>query len=693
MVNDRRRPPPRRKSSRSWRRRPLVLILIGLAVVVGAFGLFRSARAGQAALHGKGALLRAEQHLSARQLEPARAELVRAGADFERSRREIQGLARILPFARRIPLLGSQIRGVEDLSEAGVLLSAAGVRLADAASGIIEPADENQKLSDALDQLRGIQGLLRDGVATIDEATAKVDQLDGQRLVRPLGRARTDLSRRLPEFRDRATDAQDALASMITFAGGDGARRYLVLSQNPDEVRPTGGFIGTYGVLTAVDGKLSLDRYDGIETWITPRPDIVARPAERGSPLRFDTRLSQSLANVNTSPDWPQGAQLATRLWERGGEEPVQGVVSFTPAFLARILGVVGAVTLEEYGETITAANVIERLDYYTHIAPPEPGTDRKDFVAVLAQAVMSKLFDAPASQWDKLAQAFGAAFGNREAMAWSTDAEVGRVLADRGWDGSVPVTTGDFVYPAEFEYAAKHGRELRPRLRPPRRPPPRRVGPHHHDREDRQLLGSRPDAQPAGHPELHHHVRAGGGGVRPVVRPPRRGRAVGRRPPRVRLVPQRRPPHRGHGQGGVGRPGRRRPPARRHVGLLAAVDAPARPHRRRAQPQLRAAAGVVVGRDAPARPVPARHRCRGPMGPEGGFLTGVGRDDGAVAGRRRRLRAVMVDGTRPPRTRRPSAVHPSAGWATWSAGCRAGCAPGLPIGPGGASPTRSSPA
>ena len=46
--------------------------------------------------------------------------------------------------------------------------------------------------------------------------------------------------------------------------------------------------------------------------------------------------------------------------------------------------------------------------------------------------------------------------------MAWSTDAEVARVLADRGWDGSVPVTTGDFVYPAEFEYAAKHGRELR---------------------------------------------------------------------------------------------------------------------------------------------------------------------------------------------------------------------------------------
>ena len=469
VVNDpRRRPAPRphrpayEQPTRPWRRRPVVILLVALVVVVAGFGLFRSARAGRAALDGKAALLRAEKLLGARQLEPARAELLRAGADFDRARQEMKGLVRFLPFARAIPLVGSQIRGVEDLSEAGVLLSGAGVRLADAATAVIDPVDENQKLSDALDRLRGIQDLLREGVTNIDEALAMVDGLDGERLVRPLGRARTDLSRRLPEFRDRATDAQEALASMITFAGGDGSRRYLVLSQNPDEVRPTGGFIGTYGVLTAVDGTLALERYEGIETWIHPRPDIVAAPAERGSPLRFDTRLAQSLANVNTSPDWPQAAQLATRLWERGGEQPVDGVVSFTPAFLARILGVVGSVSIESYGETVSADNVIERLDYYTHVAPPAPDGDRKDFVAVLAQAVMSKLFDAPASQWDGLAQSFGAAFGSREAMAWSTDTEVARVLADRGWDGAVPATTGDFVLPAEFEYAAKHGRDLR---------------------------------------------------------------------------------------------------------------------------------------------------------------------------------------------------------------------------------------
>ena len=45
-------------------------------------------------------------------------------------------------------------------------------------------------------------------------------------------------------------------------------------------------------------------------------------------------------------------------------------MVSFTPAFLARILQVLGPVPVESFDETVTADNLIERLDYYTHLAP-----------------------------------------------------------------------------------------------------------------------------------------------------------------------------------------------------------------------------------------------------------------------------------------------------------------------------------
>jgi len=121
----------------------------------------------------------------------------------------------------------------------------------------------------------------------------------------------------------------------------------------------------------------------------------------------------------------------------------------------------VGPVEVATYGETVSAANLVERLDYYTHELPPAPGTDRKEFVAALAEAIMPKVFDVPAEQWEPLAKVIGEALGAREAMAWSTDSEVARVLGERGWDGAVPEASGDFVLPAEFEYANKNGRDL----------------------------------------------------------------------------------------------------------------------------------------------------------------------------------------------------------------------------------------
>lgn len=439
--------------------------MLALAVVAACllgFGAFQGTKAARAAFAGKAALQRAEAQINEGKLDEAATSLTLARADFAESRDEVRLLERVLPFSRWIPLVGTQVRGVAAMADSGVLLSEAGMRLTDAASSIIDPEQEQLELSDALAQLREVQGLLRSGVNSIDEAAAKVDSLDGKLLIRPLGRARSDLAGRLPDIRRRAIEAADGLSSLITFAGGDGPRSYLVLSQNPDELRPTGGYIGTYGVLSAVGGKLSLDRYDSIESWYTTHPEAVAGPEERQGPLRFDPRPGGTLANVNSGPDWTQAALLASRLWERGGEAPVQGVVSFTPAFLGRILSVIGPVEVEAFGETISAENLVERLDYYTHLLPPAPGEDRKEIIAELAKALMPKLFGAQASKWEGLAKVLGQAFASREAMVWSADADVARVLAERGWDGAVPATEGDFVLPAEFEYANKNGRELR---------------------------------------------------------------------------------------------------------------------------------------------------------------------------------------------------------------------------------------
>jgi len=442
------------------------LVLGGVALALGAIGWVRLDRAAGAGSRGKDALLRAEQSLRERDVDGARASLREAGAAFDEMSRQVDGLGPLATVGRLVPLVRVQVRGTEAFADAGALTAEAGLRLVDTAEQLLEPADPSATIATALDSLRALRSSLRGSVEALDVAAAKVAALDGYRLVGPLDDARRELARRLPEVGRRAAGADADLGALMTFLGGDGPRRYLLFSQNPDEVRPTGGYLGTFGLLVADGSTVALERYGGSEQWRAAHPDALVAPEE--APTAFDVPeppVPQSIANVNAEADWPGAARLAMRLWEQGGEEPVDGAVSVTPEFLARLVGVLGPVEVPAYGETVTEANLVERADYYTHGAgrpPPGSGLDRKDFLVDLATAVVPRLLAAPSSSWDALATANGAGFDAREAMAWTADDGVARSLQRHGWDGTLPATEGDFFFEGDFEFAAKNGRDIR---------------------------------------------------------------------------------------------------------------------------------------------------------------------------------------------------------------------------------------
>jgi len=434
-------------------------MLVALATFV-SLHVLDAARAGNL---GRAALTRAEADLSARRLAEGRTNLNVAKEAFARTQEEVAAMGPLAGVARRTPLVGRQVRAADAFADAGLALSDAGLNLMDAAGALVDPSDQRLPVSEALRVLRSTHASLVPAVTAIEHAATRVDGVKESWLLPPLSRARDDLSRRLPRIRRQAESAEDGMGALIAFAGGSGPKRYLFLSQNPDEVRPTGGFIGTYGVLTADAGHIDLERYDGIETWIGARPNLRVPAEEAGSPFRFrNPPLPRTLANVNSGPDWPEAARLAARLWEQGGEAPVDGVVSFTPGFLAGILSVTGPVTIPSYGETVTAANLHDRLDFQTHQARPPPGSRPKDFVAIVAETVMQRLLAAPSSQWEQLGRVMGQAFDAREAVAWSKDPQVAEALAARRWDGAFRPFTGDSFFNSEFAYVSKNGRGIR---------------------------------------------------------------------------------------------------------------------------------------------------------------------------------------------------------------------------------------
>lgn len=424
----------------------------------------RAANAGEHALRAAAASLRAGDPFAA-QRSARRAEHAFAQASG--------ALLVVRPLAGAkadAPVVGAQLVAIDALADAGELAAQAASRVAAAGTHVTGANPTGGPIA----ALRRVRRVVRRSLASLAAADARLRGLRDSWLAPPIARAVTRTRRQLRRASAHGSAALQAAGALVTLTGGDGPRRYLFLSQNPAEVRPTGGFIGTYGVVTARDGHVHLERYDSIESWYFARRHAVVAPEHAPLALRLGRRpISQTIANANARGDWPIAARLAGRLWRKGGGAPIDGVLSITPELVARLLRVLGPVRVPGYARPATSANVVALLDAHTHTGARARAVDRqpfgslqaarerKRFVGLLARRIMGRMTAGRVPQL-ALARALAAGLRAREGMAWMAEPRVQRVLAAQGWDGAIPRTRGDFFFDGEFQYAVKVGRGLR---------------------------------------------------------------------------------------------------------------------------------------------------------------------------------------------------------------------------------------
>lgn len=175
---------------------------------------------------------------------------------------------------------------------------------------------------------------------------------------------------------------------------------YLLLAQNHDELRATGGFVSAIGTLRMQGGRIlefQIRDSSAVDDFSRPYPP----PPE---PLqRFMLAGYWVARDANWSPDYPSAARQVQALVELATEQPTQGVIAFDQTAVAGLLSATGSVTLPGISEPVSAANV---AGYMQQAWAPAPGKEmageewlqRKDFMGVLGKAMLEKLtrFDDP---------------------------------------------------------------------------------------------------------------------------------------------------------------------------------------------------------------------------------------------------------------------------------------------------------
>jgi hypothetical protein len=249
---------------------------------------------------------------------------------------------------------------------------------------------------------------------------------------------------------DQYTALQSTLPQIL---GWGGEKRYLVLAEDPAELRPTGGFAGTYGVLGFQDGRIVERSFHDI--WpLDTKPGLPYVLPPDGLKNHLLGNFSWQLADANWSPDFPTSAQDAIRLYGlESGDTNVDGVIVITTYALDHLLNVIGPIDVPEYSTSVLPGETTLKTLALTRKSRI-PGENRKQFLDTFASHVLDGLFRLPSERWVSLLREFEKVGDERLAMVWFKDPTAEALVATSNWGGAVRQDQGDYLFAVDANVA-----------------------------------------------------------------------------------------------------------------------------------------------------------------------------------------------------------------------------------------------
>jgi hypothetical protein len=221
---------------------------------------------------------------------------------------------------------------------------------------------------------------------------------------------------------------------------GHQPKTYLLAFQNYDEMRATGGFIGTIGVLKYENGaiqKLKIESVYNLDGSLTKQ---IAAPGP------FQPAIAKwGLRDANWFADFPTSAKKMLEFFEYGSET-ADGVIALTPHIFGEILKLVGPIEMPEYGVTLTSDNFQEVVQLETSVNYDKTLNQPKKFLDDFAPVMLDRLSGLKKEEWFMVFQIIKDSFLKKHALVYSTEAATQGKITRLGFDGGILDAEHDYL-------------------------------------------------------------------------------------------------------------------------------------------------------------------------------------------------------------------------------------------------------
>lgn len=393
--------------------------------------------------------------------------------DFQLTYSEFQKSAKKLYWASFIPYVSDFKNGVE----AGAYLLKAGDESIEAIYPYADLIGFNKGQSPFIE--RSAEDRLQTAVVTLDKVLSKVDTISSN-----ISEAEKKISTinpgRYPEkigdiiVRDRIAnlqeqfigvsslfvDAKPLLKKIPEIFGKDKEKTYLILFQNENELRATGGFLTAYGIFKVKNGKISIEKSEDIYSLDN---SISSHPEAPDKILKYHKGVSRFyIRDSNLSPDFVQSVKLFESLYQQSGSKTnYDGIIALDSKVLVDMLTIFGDT---EADGVVFSAKTDKRCDcpqviYQLFDMIDRPvnyiKANRKGILGDLMYALFYKAIGfSPSKYWGTLAQTMFTNLDEKHILLYFKDPSLQSSIEKLNYAGRINKYGGDYLHVNNVNFA-----------------------------------------------------------------------------------------------------------------------------------------------------------------------------------------------------------------------------------------------
>lgn len=231
-----------------------------------------------------------------------------------------------------------------------------------------------------------------------------------------------------------------ALDIIPGFLGSGGAKTYAIMAMTTSEARSSGGLLGSVGVMTTDNGKISIGDFRSNTEYIPygvgdPTAD-EQRIFNQWGPLQ----MSFDMRDLAVYTDAQRSAEGMRAIWQRtpwGASQSLDGVIMVDPVFLQKMVAINGQVTLSD-GRVLDGTNTAEFLLNTVYKEYPVSMQDRY-FTEVATQSISAMFSNINLEKLTQVGQAMSSLAQNRHFSMYSFDETTENSLLSAGFTASTP--------------------------------------------------------------------------------------------------------------------------------------------------------------------------------------------------------------------------------------------------------------